>query len=108
MATSEADGSQTAVITTEHTLATISTDGSFVLYVDTNAMVDGDELELRAKVKIRSGGTTRTIMLGTFQHAQTNEPNKASIPIASINELVFTLKQTVGTGRAFPWEVVKL
>lgn len=108
MATSEADGSQTAVIDTEHTLATIATDGSFVLYVDTNAMVDGDVLELRAKVKVRSVGTTRTILLGTYQHAQTNESVKASIPVASINELVFTLKQTAGTGRAFPWEIVKL
>ena len=59
MATSEASGNQTAVVTTEHTLATIATDGTFVLSVDTSEMVLGDELELRAKVKVTSGGTTR-------------------------------------------------
>ena len=107
MATSEASGAQTAVITTEHTLATISTDGTFVLYVDTVNMVLGDELELRAKTKVKSDGTTREFLVATYAHVQ-GQPVKASIPVASINECVFTLKQTVGTGRVFNWEVVKL
>jgi len=107
MATSEASGTQVAVITTEHTLATIATDGTFVLYVDTNAMVLGDELELRAKTKVTSGGTTREFLIATYAHVQ-GQPIKASIPVASINECVFTLKQTTGTGRSFDWEVIKL
>jgi len=107
MATSEASGTQTAVVTTEHTLATVATDGTFVLYVDTSNMVLIDELELRVKVKVTSGGTTREFLVATYTHVQ-GQPIKASIPCASINECVFTLKQTAGTARTFDWEIVKL
>ena len=107
MASSKASGTQTAVISTEHTLNTVSTAGTFVLYVDTNAMILGDELELRVKTKVTSGGTTREFLIATYAHPQ-GQPIKASIPVASINEAVFTLKQTAGTGRAFDWEIVEL
>ena len=107
MATSQDDDSQTAVIDTEHTLSTITADGTYVLYVDTNAMVLGDELELRVKTKVRSVGTTREMQVAYYAHVQ-GQPVKASIPVGSINEIVFTLKQTAGTGRAFPWEIVAL
>ena len=107
MATSKASGTQTAVITTEHTLSTITDAGTYVLYVDTNAMVLGDELELRVKTKVTSGGTTREFLIATYSQPQ-GQPVKASIPVASINECVFTLKQTVGTGRAFDWEIIEL
>ena len=107
MATSEATGSQTAVIDTEHTLATVSTDGTFVLYVDTANMVLIDELILRVKVKVTSGGTTRLMQVATYVHVQ-GQPIKASIPVASINECVFTLEQVAGTGRSYDWEIIKL
>ena len=107
MATSNSDGSQTAVISTEHTLGTITTAGSFVLMVDTNAMALGDKLTLRAKVKVRSTGTTRLAYTANYAQVQ-GDPVKLSIPIASTNEVVFTLEQTAGTGRAFPWEIVEL
>lgn len=107
MATSEASGAQVATVTTEHTLATIATDGTFVLYVDTSVMVLGDELELRVKVKVKSDGTTREFLVATYVNVQ-GQPVKASIPVASINECVFTLKQTVGTSRTFNWEIIKL
>lgn len=103
----EASGTQVAVVTTEHTLATVATDGTFVLYVDTNAMVLIDELELRVKTKVLSGGTTREFLVATYIHVQ-GQPIKASIPVASDQECVFTLKQTAGTGRSFPWKVIKL
>jgi len=107
MTTSVSNNSQTAVIDTEHTLDTISTDGSFVLGVDTNAMVLGDELILRAKVKVRSVGTTRTVYEVTYVHNQ-DHPDKLSIPVPSTNEIVFTLEQVAGTGRVFPWEIWSL
>lgn len=107
MPTSEANGSQTAVINTEHTLSTETTANNLVLYVDTNAMALGDELEIRVKLKVRSTGTTREMQVGHYAHVQ-GQPVKATIPVASVHETVFTLKQTAGTGRAFPWEVVSL
>ena len=107
MATSNSNGSQTAVISTEHTLGTITTSGSFVIGIDSNAMVLGDELVLRVKVKVRSVGTTRLAYEATYAHVQ-GEPIIVSIPVASTNEIVFTLEQTAGTGRAFPWEIWEL
>lgn len=107
MATSKASGTQAATVTTEHTLTTVAGAGTFVIYVDTNAMVNGDVLELRVKTKVTSGGTTRGFLLATYANVQ-DQPIVASIPVASINECVFTLKQTVGTSRSFPWEVVEL
>ncbi len=107
MATSKASGTQVAVISTEHTLSTITDAGTYVLSVDTNAMVLGDELELRAKTKVTSGGTTREYLVATYAHIQ-GQPVKTSVPVASINEVIFTLKQTAGTGRSFPWEIIEL
>ena len=107
MATSNSNGSQTAVISTEHTLATITTSGSFVIGLDANAMVLGDELVVRVKLKVRSVGTTRLAYEATYSHVQ-GEPVILSIPVASTNEIVFTIEQTAGTGRAFPWEIWEL
>ena len=107
MTTSNSSGSQTAVISTEHTLATITTSGSFTLSVDANAMALGDELILRVKKKIGSGGTTRLLFEQTYSNVQ-GLPVIDIIPTASTNEVVFTLTQTAGTGRAFPWEIWEL
>ena len=107
MTTSNSNGSQTAVISTEHTLGTITTSGSFVIGIDANAMALGDELIVRAKLKVRSVGTTRLAYEATYSHVQ-NEPVILSIPVASTNEIVFTIEQVAGTGRAFPWEIWEL
>jgi len=107
MPSNSSDGSQTAVISTEHTLATVTTAGNYLLLVDTNAMVIGDILELRVKIKPRTAGTTRELFLGTYAHVQ-GAPIKQSIPISIVFEGVFTLKQTAGTGRAFEWAVVDM
>ncbi len=107
MATSIANNSQVATVTTEHTLRTETTSGTFVLGVDTNAMVLADILTLRVKLKIRSVGTTRTIYTATYSHVQ-EENAKVTIPVASTNEVVFTLEQEAGTSRTFPWEIWSL
>ena len=109
--TSAADGSQTATVTTEHTLATITTAGVYILEVDVAALVGGatpDIVELRAKTKTRSGGTSRQVFMATFVGGLVTDPNTVSIPIATDVEVVFTLKQTQGTGRAFPWNIRKV
>ena len=44
MPTSKSSGTQAATIDTEHTLATITDAGTYVLFVDTNAMVLADNM----------------------------------------------------------------
>jgi len=108
--TVEGSGTQTATINTEHSLHTNAGAKTFVLYVDTNAMVNGDELELRVKMKVLTGGTVREVFFGTYAHVQ-GDPIKTSIPVVApghTSGIEFTLKQTAGTGRSFDWSVISV
>jgi hypothetical protein len=108
MAVSSQDsGSQTATIDTEHTLATLSAAGVYILVVDTANMVNGDTVILKLKTKCRSTDTSRLAYSATYAHAQA-EPNKYSVPVPSDVELIATLEQTDGTGRAFPWSILNV
>lgn len=107
-----ASGTQTATVTTEHSLGTATVEGRFKFEVDMNAMAAGDVLELRINKIILTGGTKRLAYFGAFYGAQ---PSFALVAIsdevwnelADANSLEFTLKQTFGTGRAYPWKVLR-
>jgi len=102
-----ASGTQAATITTEHTLGTDTTNKTYVLVVDTGAMVNGDVLELRLYTIVLSAGTERLAYFATFQHAQTS-PQVYSVPVPANISCKATLKQTAGTGRSFPWALLSL
>jgi hypothetical protein len=99
----EASGSQTATISTEHSLATPTTIATYVFSVDTVNMVLGDAVELRAYEMIDATNYRECFKL-TYQHAQA-QPGKKFPPIDSTTQAKFTLKQTAGTGRVFPWRL---
>ncbi len=110
--TNEATGTQTATIGTEHTLggASITSAKTFCLLVDTTNMVGGttpDILELRIKSKVLTGGAEVQVYEQSFVGLQASK-QKISIPVPSLFSISFTLKQTQGTGRAFPWVIVSL
>jgi hypothetical protein len=108
MPTSSANGTQTATVTTEHTLGSaITSAGTYVLQVNTSNMVAGDELELRVKVKTLTGGSEALAFIASYSHAQA-EPVKLSIPVISLYSLTCTLKQTAGTSRNFEWNIISL
>ena len=88
-------------------MATVTTAGTYVLVVETNAMVNGDTLELRLYLKTLSGSTSRVAYEAIYVNVQ-GVPVKVSIPVPTTHEIKATLKQTAGTGRAFPWELVSL
>jgi hypothetical protein len=100
----EASGTQSATVTTEHTLATITTSDVLILVVDCSNMVNADSVELRVKRKVLSGGAQALAYFARYKHVQ-GDPVKVSIPIPSPHEAVFTLKQTEGTSRNFPWSI---
>lgn len=108
MAVSVADsGSQTATISTEHDLATITTAGVYQLAVDLNAMTDGsteDRVTIRAYGKARSSDTERLMEQWEFTGSQA-KPLFRTNPEISPHSLRYTLRQDQGTGRAFPWAV---
>lgn len=108
MALTEAtNGTQSATLDTEHSLGSEQTDdGWYWLVVDTSNMVAGDILILRAKLKVKTGGTARTVARATFRDAQ-EQAAALSIPVPNIYGLQFTLEQTDGTGRSYDWSVLK-
>lgn len=101
------EGVQTATLTTEHTLATVTTPGTYVLFVDAANLANGETLTLRLKTKGTSGDTSQLAEESVFQHAQ-NEKNLYSKPIPSPVEVVATLTQTGGTGRSYIWALYAL
>lgn len=111
--TAHATGTQTASIGTEHTLDDVASAGVFVVEVDTVNMAAGDTLELRIYIMVLTAGTRRVAYKETYVDAQNaDDLIKVSVPVP--NELTdagavrFTLKQTAGTGRNFPWKVLSL
>lgn len=108
----ESSGTQAATISTEHTLRDVSSAGTFTLHVDLVNLADGDLVELRIYQMVLTGGTRRVAYIARYDGAQsTDEMIAISVPIS--NELTdsgalrFTLKQVSGTGRSFPWKVLK-
>lgn len=108
MPTTKTSGTQAATIGTEHSLGAEVTDaGTYVLAVDTSNMAAGDVLELRIRVRLKSGGTLLLAYAVSYAHAQAAAA-KLSVPVPSMHGLQATLKQTAGTGRSFDWAVLSL
>ena len=105
---SVASGTQTAVLTTEHTLTTQTDAGVYVLVVDCNALVNGDLVELRLYTKDKSGGDSRQAYLACYANVQ-SEPHVYSVPVPIDTEIIATLKQTLGAaGRDFDWNLLRI
>jgi hypothetical protein len=107
MSTLIASGTQTAVLTTEHTLATDTANHTYVLAVDTALLVNGETLELRLYTICLAAGTERLAYYATYQNGQ-GEPMKYSPPVPANISFKATLEQNGGTGRAFPWSLLAL
>lgn len=112
MITAFASGTQTATGASEDFLSSPNVQGKFQLYLDMNAMQANDVLELRVYKMVLTGGTSRVVAVMTYYGVQ---PTDAKIAISDwiANELTdtnavrFSLNQTFGTGRAYPWAVLK-
>jgi hypothetical protein len=110
--TLQASGTQTATVTTEHQLADVNAAGVYTFHVDTSNMVAGDILELRVYQMELTGGASRVLFFHAFYGPQlTDDLQKVSLPIGNdlsdATALRFSLKQTFGVGRAYPWKVLK-
>lgn len=101
----EASGTQTSSVDIEHTLSTKTDPKVYILSVDLSAMALGDIVELRLKTKVLTGGTSRVAYLATYAHVQ-GQPNVYSVPVPISWEIIATLKQTAGSSRNYPWELL--
>lgn len=110
--TAQGSGTQTSVISTEHTLLDVAVAGTFQIAVDKSAMLAGDTLELRIYDIVLTGGTRRVAYFQSYSGAQSADDMIAiSVPISNdltdAGSLRFTLKQIAGSARAYPWKVLK-
>lgn len=98
-------GTQTATLTTEHTLATLTSAGTYQLIVDADNLVNGETLVLKIKVKSFTGQSSKLLWQAVFVHDLGGEPLIISPPVPAPIEFIATLTQTGGTGRSFPWAI---
>lgn len=92
--------------TTEATLATSTTNGTFVLTLDLDALANGDEFRFEIWTKVRSTGTSRRAWHARFANEQSD--NAAQSPaIVSKNEIVVKAKKISGTDRSIVWELLR-
>src|SRR5581483_3174438 len=105
--TVDSSGTQTATIGTEHVLDSPTTSATYVFAVDTVNLALGDIVELRVYDMV-DGTNYRQVFKGTYGPVPQINNGKVSPPIAVTTQAKFTLKQTAGTGRAFPWSVRRI
>ena len=103
----DASGTQTATVSTEHTLRTTTTSGTYVLVVNTTAMANGDVTELRIYTKPLSGSTSVVAYVAAYANIQAAIV-KYSVHVPCNNECKVTLKQTAGTGRSYEWALLQI
>lgn len=97
-------GTQAATIGTEHILHTESPSaGTIILKVDVSNLENGDDLILRGYDKV--DGTNFKAEIPT--HISNNQSDEIGVLVlVSFQDVKFTLEQTTGTGRSFPWRVL--
>ena len=101
-------GSQTCTLTTWHDVDTLSAEaGVYVLAVDMTNLALGETLDIRIATNVRAADSETVLYLATFANAQA-EPQVQSVPVVVIDDATFSIRQTGGTGRAFPWAVYSL
>ena len=85
----------------EQTLATETTAGVYVLWVDLSNLADGDSVILRLKSKVRSSSTSRQVYSAAYANATADGNIQA-------HEAVATLEQDGGVNRTYDWSLLRV
>ena len=105
------DNDFTPTIGVEHSLVIDQSNGLYIVGIDLANMAGGDNLELRAYMKLRAGGTRRiasAVITKNGAQTQLIVPSVFGDAIPAPYYFEFTLKQTAGTARVFPVVVTKI
>lgn len=102
-----ASGTVTAVVNTESTLVTDTTNGTYYFQVRTNNMANGDVVELRIYTMTLAAGTLETTWKTTVGPSLPTAIVVASPPQPSDQSIRVTLKQVAGTARNFDWKLLR-
>jgi len=111
MAITEAFSGSASISTTEYSLPNSSTtltpqtgDGVYQLFLDLNALVAGDEYELKIYEKCRTGDTQRVVERWSFAGTQ-SLPLFASPSLILMHGWDITLNKIAGTNRTINWSI---
>lgn len=107
MPTLSNSGTQTAVISTEHTLYNPITNKFFTGYIDLSNMTSGDTVLIRVSIIVKTAGSYRMYWEGSYTGAQIN-PLVYIAPLPSDIGWRLTLTQTTGTGRVYDWRIYEM
>jgi hypothetical protein len=110
--TAFASNTTTPVVGTENFVSDVNVAGTFRFSIDTINMTATDVLEIRVYQTILTGGTPRVAYFTQYSGVQpTDDEIKVTPPIGNeltdATSLRFSIKQTFGTARAYPWKVLK-
>jgi hypothetical protein len=97
-------GSQSATISTEHSLYSTTSAKTLWLEVDLSNLAAGDVVTLIVYKKVRSSDTKQIAFQATYAGAQSLKVS-ISPPVGSAIYWEAALKQNAGTGRSFSWSV---
>jgi len=107
MPTLTTSGTQTATITTEHTLSNPTGNKFYTALIDLTNMTTGDTTEIRVSLIAKTAGSYILYWMGSYTGAQTN-PLVYIPPLPSDIGWKLTLKQTAGTGRNYDYRVYEV
>lgn len=113
MAISEAYTATATISTTEYslpnnstTLASITDDGVYQVFIDLANLAVGDEYEIKIKEKVTSGGTQRTVYTA-YQDGAVGEPF-VTPSLVLLHGWDVTMKKIAGTDRSISWSIRKV
>lgn len=104
--TVDSSGTQTSVVTTEHTLVTSTTNATFQPKIDLSNMANGDITEIRIYSKVLTGGGLNQVWKGVYANVQVN-PVVVGPMLASDFSYKLTLKQVAGSARNYDWSLLR-
>lgn len=81
-----------------------TTDGVFQCFIDLNALLAGDQFQIRAYEKARSGDTQRIVYEAIRTGAQ-QQPIFVTPSLVLMHGWDFTLKKLAGTDRTITWSI---
>ncbi len=95
-----------SLVNNSTTLASITDDGVYQVFIDLANMAVGDEYEIKIKEKVTSGGTQRTVYTA-YQDGAVAEPF-VTPSLILVHGWDVTMRKVAGTDRSISWSIRKV
>lgn len=99
-------GTQSCTVTTEHTLDTETTAGTYLAEFNLTNAVNGDAFRIRVYNKVLTGDTAEVIFDCMYANDQGANCIITTPPWVSMFSTSISITQTTGTSRNVPWSLI--